>query len=161
MEGWTDEDLVHECLVHWWLRRHRYDPARGANRRTFLNRVSENRLHDIAREVHAQRRRQPVGSRSLDVPATDDGDDLADLIAADAPEPEDEMLTSELGRHLARVRGRLTPRQRVIWDALAADPGRSRTGLARDIGISRDTLYEEIRRISGVCRDAGLREFLD
>jgi hypothetical protein len=33
------EDLIQECLTHWWLQRPRYSAERGASRATFMRRV--------------------------------------------------------------------------------------------------------------------------
>ena len=158
--GLDADDLYQEARLAWWLAEPRHDATRGASRSTFIGRVVENRLRDLAREARAQRRWQPGGTFSLDVPATDDGDDLADLLSDDAQGPEDETLADDLLRQLDAVRQGLPRRQQRVLDALAEDPDRSRAGLARDLGVSRDTLYMDIAAIRAACRDAGLHDLL-
>ncbi len=153
-----EEELVQECLLHWWLQRYRYDEARGANRRTFMNRVCENRLRDLWREMHAARRWSARGTLSLDAPAGDDGDPLIDLLEDDAPRPDVLAEDSELLALIARVRSRLTPRQREILDGFTAS--HTVAAIARELGVHRDTVYEERRRIQNTCRDVGLEDFL-
>ncbi len=43
------DDLYQECLTRWWSQRERYDEARGASRGTFLRRVVQGKLRDLAR----------------------------------------------------------------------------------------------------------------
>lgn len=158
--GHDVDDLYQEARIAWLLAEPKYRPERGASRSTFIGRVVENRLRDLADEARAKRRWQPGGTRSLDVPATEDGDDLADLLSDDAPGPEDETLADDLLRQLDRVRQGLPPRQQRVLDALAEDPDRSRAGLARDLGVSRDTLYVDIAAIRAACLDADLHDLL-
>jgi DNA-directed RNA polymerase specialized sigma24 family protein len=155
---WDERALVQECLTAWWLKRDQYDPARGANRRTFMNRVCESRLLDIARRDRAQRRGGGRRTVSLDVPVTADGDPLIHLLADGSPTPQQEVESSDLASRLANLRERLSGRQRAVFDGLSRE--QPIAGLARDLDVSRDTLYEDIRRIRGLCRDAGLDEFL-
>jgi RNA polymerase sigma factor (sigma-70 family) len=158
--GLDPEDLYQEARLAWWLAEPIYDPSRGASRSTFISRVVENKLRDLLERAHARRRWQPGGPLSLDVPATEAGEDLADLLPDDSPSPEDSALTSDLRRQLEDVRRSLGRRRQRVMDALAEDPDRSRADLARSLGVSRDTLYADIAVIRAACRDAGLRDLL-
>ena len=153
-----EEDLVQECLLHWWLQRSRYDEARGANRRTFMNRVCEHRLWDLWRGAHASQRWSPRGTLSLDAPATEGGDPLAELLEDSAHGPDVLAEYSELLALIARLRSRLTPRQQEVLDGLHVS--RTVAEIARELGVHRDTVYEDRRRIQNACRDAGLEDFL-
>jgi len=155
---WDEESLVQECLTAWWLKRDQYDPARGANRRTFMNRVCESRLRDVARRDRAQRRGGGRRTLSIDVPVTDDGSTLAELLADDVPGPHEEVESDYLASRLSDLRQRLTERQRAFIDGLAEE--QTVAGLARDLGVSRDTLYEDRKQIREVARDEGLEDFL-
>lgn len=158
--GYDRDDLYQEARISWLLAEPQFDSGRGASRSTFIGRVVTNRLRDLARESRAQRRWQPGGTHSLDVPATDDGDDLADLLRDDAPGPEYEAIANDLLRQLDAVRRGLLPRQQQVLDALVSDPDLKRAPLARDLGIARDTLYMDIEAIRAACRDAGLHDLL-
>ena len=152
------EDLYQEGRLAWHRARETYRPDRGASLSTYFGSVVENRLRDLAREARAGRRWSPRGALSLDASIGDDGDPLADFLQDDAPDPAVEAERGELLERIARVRRHLPRRQRDVLDALAED--RPRAGIARDLGISRDTLYEDIRRIQDACRDAGLEDLL-
>src|SRR5688500_7321587 len=80
------EDLVQECLLHWWEQRGSYVAGRGANPRTYMNRVLTNKLRDLRRAERAQRRRGDLHPLPLDEPFHPESDaTLADLLEADAP----------------------------------------------------------------------------
>ena len=156
--GYDADDLYPEGRIVWLRAKHTYRPDRGASLSTYIGRVVEHRLSDLAREGRAGRRSSPRGTLSLDAPVGEDGDPLADLLHDDAPSPDVEAERSEIAERLARVRSRLPRRQRDVLDALGDD--RPRAGIARDLGISRDTLYEDIHRIQDACRDTGLEDLL-
>jgi RNA polymerase sigma factor (sigma-70 family) len=146
-----EQNLIQECLLQWWLKRDRYDSTRGANRRTFMNKVCENHLRGLARRANTQRRgrgRQPL---SLDVPLNEGGDLLADLYPGASPAPDREVEVLDLARQVERFRRRLSQRQREVLNGRLE--GRSNVDLAREIGVSRDTVHEDIKRIQKVARD--------
>jgi RNA polymerase sigma factor (sigma-70 family) len=157
--GHDVEDLYQEGRLAWFRAKDTYRADRGASLPTYIGRVVEYRLSDLARAAGAVRRR-PSRELSLDAPTGEDGDPLIDLLRDDAPSPDVEVEHSDLLERLSRVRGRLPRRQQGIFDALFDEADRSRTGLAREFGVSRDTLYEDMRRIRQVCRDDGLEDFL-
>lgn len=152
------QDLVQECLLQWWLRRGRYDTTRGANRRTFMNRVCENRLRDLWREQRAARRRGLQADMSLEREGDSEPslqDSIADPAAAD---PQHEADLSALRDRLLNVRHRLTARQRALVDALLQ--GFEIGEASAQMGVPRSSLYDELRRLRTPFRDAGLEEFL-
>lgn len=152
------EDLYQEGREAWLRAKSTYRTDRGASLSTYIGHIVENWLRDIARKARALRRSSFPGALSLDAPAGDEGDALADLLRDEAPGPADEAERAEFSERLAEVRRLLSPRQRDVLDALKGHRPKAR--IARDLGISRDTLYEERRRIQDACRDAGLEEFL-
>ncbi len=156
--GHDADDLYQEGRSTWLRAKHTYCADRGASLATYIGTVVENRLRDLARAARAARRWSPGSVLSLDAPIGEDGDPLADLLRDDTPTPDVEAERHEIAERLARVRSRLPRRQRDLFDALGED--RPRAGIAHDLGISRDTLYEDIRRIQDACRDAGLEDFL-
>jgi DNA-binding NarL/FixJ family response regulator len=93
---------------------------------------------------------------SLDQPinSSEDGDTLTrgDLLAA--PPDRD----ADLAMDLYRAREKLTERQRLVIDGLADQV--PVTEIARRIGVSRDTVHEEVKRIRALFTDQGLRDHL-
>ncbi len=152
------EDLVQECLVHWWVQRPRYTQSRGASIETFLRRVVNNKLVDLERGAKAQKRGQGRSPESLDQPLAEDElerDTLGDTIA-DAADTEGEAL---LQASLEAALSRLGPRQRQLLDGLLA--GYPMKQISRQLGVPRGTLYGELERIQRIFRDEGLIPYLD
>lgn len=156
--GYDKDDLYQEGRVAWLRARKHYRADRGTSISTYPSRVVENRLRDLGRRARAARRYSPRGLASLDMQIGEGGDTQADLLRDDAPDPAAEAERTDMADQIDRVRRRLPLRRRDVLDALADDLPKAQ--IARDLGISRDTLYEEIHRIRDACRDAGLEEFL-
>ena len=157
------EDLVQDCLTHWWLQRRRYSAERGASRATFMRRVLKAKLLDIERGERAAKRGGRTQFLSLDgAPGPqEDGPTLAELLPDDDPDwsPEQAAERLALRSHLERVLPLLSRRQRQLVDAL--DSGSSMSEIGRLLQIPRATLYDELQRIKRVFRDEGLEEFLE
>ena len=158
------EELVQECLVHWWQQRKRYAEGRGANRRTFMNRVLTNRLRDLRREEQAEKRRGDREALSLDE-RLDAGEarawSLADLLVDEDvhSRPEEAAKREAIREAIARVRDRLGPRRQALLDGLLAE--QSMSEISRILGTPRASLYDELERIKTEFRAEGLEEFLD
>ena len=158
----SPEDVIQDCLLHWLRQRHRYRSNRGASLQTYMRRVLERFLLDLERKSKAQKRgsgRQPL---SLDFTAPGEGKELplADLIADPDPavQPEERLLNRERSRHIRRALLRLSQRQQLLAAGLAE--GKSMSEMSQLLGVHRDTLYADLRRIKAIFRDDGLAEFL-
>ncbi len=156
--GFDRHDLYQEGRLAWLLAEDTYRRDGGASRATYIGRCVTNHLRDLARRAGAQRRGGRRRALSLDLPVTEDGDSLIDLLADRSPTPHEEAEASDLASRLSHLRERLSGRQRAVLDGLARE--QPIAGLARDLSVSRDTLYEDIRRICEVARDEGLEDFL-
>jgi len=156
--GLDREDLIQEGHLAWLEARDTYRPDRGASRATYLGHVVTNHLRSVVRAERAKKRGAGTRALSLDVPVTEDGSTLAELLADDAPTPHRRVESDELTLRLLSLRQRLTARQRDVLDALADE--RPLRGIARDLGIHHSTVYQDIARIQKVARDEGLEEFL-
>jgi RNA polymerase sigma factor (sigma-70 family) len=159
----TFEDLVQECLTHWWLKRRHYSEARGASLATFMRRVLRARLRDIERRERAAKRGRYTEPLSLDAPLSSDEPNpatLGDLICDGNQERSPEQVAERrvLRDRIEHACQLLTSRQRQLVQGLASDA--SMSDLSRQLGIPRATLHDERRRIEKVFRDEGLEEFL-
>lgn len=159
----TFDDLVQECLTHWWAKRRHYSEDRGASPATFMRRVLKARLSDIERRERATKRGGYTEPLSLDAPLSSDEPNpatLGDLIRDGNQErsPEQAAERRVLRDRIGRAYQLLTSRQRQLVRGLASDA--SMSDLSRQLGIPRATLYDERRRIEKVFRDEGLEEFL-
>jgi DNA-directed RNA polymerase specialized sigma24 family protein len=52
LKAFEFEDLLQECLIHWYLSRTSYKEDRGASIRTYMAKVVKNRLQVMLREQH-------------------------------------------------------------------------------------------------------------
>ena len=152
------DDLYQECLQQWWSQRDRYDEHRGASRSTFLRRVVRAKLQDIARGWKAGKRGSGHRPFSLDAPISrddPDGPTLTEML------PSQERLETDLAGllDLRQITARLSDRQRRIIAGVTA--GMKKTDLSGQLGISRDTLHDELRRIRQTFREEGLAEHLE
>ena len=145
--GPDDEDhLVSACLEHWWKQRDRYDPARGANRQTFLKRITVRRLISLGRSAEAARRGMST------VP-------LGAAVADGHPGPQVVAERNELSRRVRETYETLSPEDQLVARALVSMP--TVAAAARSLGISRQALYRVGTRIKTVFSLAGLEEYLD
>ena len=150
------EDLIHECLSHWWLQRGKYSPERGASKKTFMRRVLQKKLIDIERHEQAQKRKAERQAESLSKPIGDPEDDddltLEDVVASQEPEwaPQEMLDRSTLKERIDEVVPLLTDRQQGLVELLRS--GANVTEASRILGIPRGTLYDEIKRIRELFR---------
>ncbi len=151
------DELYQEGLTLCLSQRDRYEVARGASRGTFLRIVVQGRLRDLARGWTAEKRGSGRLPLSLDAPASahdHQGRTIGEML------PSQERLEADLAGllDLRQITSRLSERQRDIIAGVTA--GMNKTDLSRQLGISRDTLHEELRRIQQVFRDEGLTDHL-
>jgi RNA polymerase sigma factor (sigma-70 family) len=154
--GYDAEDLLQECLIHWFRCRDGYDPKGGASRETYMAFVLERRLHEILRAQLADVRRANQTAVSLDSPADKSEPDrtLGDTLYG--PDPLHDI---PLKLALERVFEDLTPSQRAICIGLLS--GESMAKIAETLGRMRTTLYcDDIKRIRRMFEKAGLEDFL-
>jgi DNA-directed RNA polymerase specialized sigma24 family protein len=150
------DDLMQECLLHWWSQRQRYKETKGASKETFMRRVVKAKLIDIERTMKAGKRGGGQHPLSLDAPLSHEAGQektLGDTLPAG--DTGGEVMSSVMREHLLL---RLAPGQRRL--ALGLEAGMSMSEISKRLDVPRTTLYDERRRIEKVFRDEGLEEFL-
>jgi len=150
------DDLIQECLLHWWAQRQHYKETRGASKKTFMRRVVKAKLIDIERTMKAGKRGGGHHPLSLDGPLSHEAGEertLGDTVPAG--ETESEVMSSVIREGLL---SRLSPGQRRL--ALGLEAGMSMSEISRRLDVPRTTLYDELERIRQVFRDESLEEFL-
>lgn len=148
-----EDELANGCLAHWWRQRHQYNAERGANRRTFLKRVTVNKLRDLHR-----RALRTVRETSLDRASPTGGPLHQRLSSSDVP-PAEVAEQTELRERVQLTVAALAPKDRRVAKAIMET--RSMTEAARRLAVSRPSLYRSESRIRKVFSDAGLDGFLD
>jgi RNA polymerase sigma factor (sigma-70 family) len=152
------EDLVQECLIHWWQQRSSYDQSWGASIETFLRRVVKAKLIDLERGARAQKRGSGRSPGSLDQPLNEDepeSETLGDTIADPANTEWEALHQVSLEAALSR----LSSRQREIIAGLREEYTVSQ--ISKRLGVPRATLYDQLKRIRQIFQDEGLNQFLD
>jgi RNA polymerase sigma factor (sigma-70 family) len=162
IKGYDFGDLVHECLLHWYQKRGKYKPNKGATKKTFMGCVLRRRLQEILREQLADKRRvNQVAERMIVGSDADDTDGDTYYLSEKKQEEEFHLSEDNLGlkSDLANAMARLSPLQREICH-LKMD-GHPMTHISQILNKPRTTLLDEIKRIRRIFFDKGLREYLE
>ena len=151
--GYDFEDLLQECLLHWSARRHLYRPGLGASPSTFLGKILRRKLLDILDREMAQKRR--VNQRASPLPE-EDGDD--ERLAPPLPAVPSGIPHLHLRLAVAEILASLHPGQARLCELLKE--GMTVAAIGRELKKPRPSIYDEMRRIRKIFREAGLQEFL-
>lgn len=153
------EDLLQECLIHWFFIKDQYRPESGTSERTFLNRVTRNKLVDLIRRRGANKRRVLYMSESLDAMGDDEESfGVTEEILMVEEQVVSKITTANLPEAISKATANLSFRQKQICRYLSE--GMSQVKVGEKMNISRATLQDEIKRIREVFRKEGLEEFL-
>ena len=159
------EDIEQELILDLLRRRPKYNPKR-AQRNTFIARVVEHRLATL---IEAQKagirdyRRcrcslnecfEDADGRSVERVDTFDQEDYL-LRTGGQSRPSEEL--SALAIDVAAVLETLPPELRELCRRLKAE---TVTEISRDTGVPRGTIYESIKKLREIFKDAGLRNYL-
>lgn len=150
------EDLVQECVIHWFFMRDRYDKECGANRRTFMSNVIDNKLHDLVRSRRAIKRKTNLVCISLEDPCFEQ---------PDAPKREDREScdghqgTVQVRLDISSVIERLSPLQQEIC-ALLSIEGLSHREIGRRLGKHHDTVSRQIAHIRATFEKENFEKYL-
>jgi len=162
IKGYDFNDLLQECLLHWYQKRGKYKANKGATKKTFMGQILRRRLEEILREQSADKRKvnqiiEPMVVTSSESNSGEDAYDLSDK------KQEEEFRFSEnnlgLKSDLANAMAKLSPLQREICH-LKMD-GHPMTHISQILNKPRTTLLDEIKRVRKIFLDEGLREYLE
>lgn len=153
------EDLLQECLIHWFFIKDQYRPEAGASKRTFLNRVTRNKLTDLIRIKGANKRKVFYLSESLDAMDDERSIGAKERILMVEEKIISKIMTADLPDAVSRVIANLSFRQKQLCRYLSE--GMSLVKAGEKMSIPRTTLQEEVKRIRTEFRKAGLEEYLE
>ena len=155
------EDLVWECVSHWYMVKNTYDERKNASRQTYMGRIIQNKLQDIIRKQTTDKRKIWHHTISLEEKIDDEKDSptLLDQLDADLAtetyrNPSESL---DLRIDLENAKMNLNPKQRKICDMLMKD--HSITDISKILATPRSTIYDEIKRISRIFEDGGLANY--
>lgn len=136
-----------------------YRQESGASERTFLNRITRNKIADLIRRREANRRKVLYVSDSLD--EMDDNEqsiNLKERLLMVEEQIVAKISAANLPEAMAKATARLSFRQKQICRHLSE--GMSQVKVGKMMKIPRATLQDEIKRIREVFRKVGLEEYL-
>jgi RNA polymerase sigma factor (sigma-70 family) len=152
LKGLEFDDLLQECLFHWYLHRSSYREEKGASIKTYMAKILKNKLQLILREQQADKRKAIHEAKSLDEPVGDDETTLADLIA------DEKLLAGDAIRlDVEAVLLTMTPLQQEVCKLLAQEYPVKR--VAELLGKPRSTIRDEIQRIRDIFSRKGLKDY--
>ncbi len=152
------EDLLQECLIHWFFMKDKYRPEAGAIERTFLNRVIRHKLSDIARLKHTNKRKAYFMSESLDVDIGEENDETKEALLMVDEQVAETITAADLPAVIAKAIANLSFRQKQLCRCLMEGMSIAKAG--EKMSIPRTTLNEEVKRIRDVFLKEGLEEYL-
>jgi len=136
-----------------------YRDGEGAEERTFLNRVIQNRLADIARIKGAYKRKTFYMSESLDAMGDDEESiGLKEKALMVEEKIVEKVTVADLPDAIAKATAGLSFRQKQICRYLSE--GMSQVKVGEIMKMPRATLQDEVKRIREAFRKEGLEEYL-
>jgi len=156
------DDLLQECLSHWYFSKDDYSPAAGANIRTFMSRVVEHKLQRLIEKHTAGKRKAGINNVSLNEPISDEegSPTYLDQLSEDESHVSDIHITALLKIDISRTIEKLTPQQQELC-RLLGEEGLSISEASELLKTPRSTLYEDIKRIKSIFQQGNLQEYLE
>ena len=151
------DDLLSECLEHWYRVRNTYRDDGGASKVGYMRVIIRNYLINLAEARQTNKRKIPDEAVSLDAPTMEDEDapTPADIVASQAtPTPREQDLAIDLSEVLED----LTPRQIQICQMRME--GWTIWWISRSLGVHTSTVHVEINRIRKIFTNADLDKYL-
>jgi RNA polymerase sigma factor (sigma-70 family) len=151
LRGIDFEDLLQECLFHWYLKRKGFQEGKGASIKTYMRKVLEHKLQDILKEQLCDRRKIVHFAKSLDEPIDEGDATLGDVIPA-----EEAYRDIDIHIDVEFALSGLSPSQRRICRLLSQ--GYSERGIAKLLGKPRSIIRSEMRRIREIFSEKGFKD---
>lgn len=154
------DDLLQECLMHWYFAKDKYDPSTEASEKTFMASVVKNKLRDIIRILNRQKRKVSQESMSLN-DTISHGEAMPTFldVLSEKQDTKRIFLQRELKIIISKLSQGLTQQQRKLCELLSED-NPNITSIGQLLNIDRVTVYREIKRIRSIFEKEGLKDFL-
>jgi len=149
---------MQECLVHWFFTKDQYRPELGASERTFLNRITRNKLADIVKFEKRNKRKVMYLSASLDAMEETYSVNAKEKVLMKEEQVISKITAGDLPDAMSKVTANLSFRQKQLCRFLMEGISIAKAG--EKMNIPRTTLNAEVKRIRTVFKEAGLEEFL-
>ncbi len=153
-----EDDLVDECLKHWFFVREKYSICEMRDGESFLAKVVTNKLVDLVKNHLRNKREKYFQAVSLDQ-FLEDNSDSPFLAHPIQQSPADASHSAELEQQIGSALSKLTPQQQEIYFALI-DEELTITQISLRLKVHRGTVHNEIKRIRKVFENEGLKKYL-
>ena len=153
------EDHLQECLLHWFFKKDKFDPAREVSLKTFMKSVVRNKLLNILAEKKAKKRTVQMKSISLNDFLEEGETPTMEKFFGVESQTLRMMADQELSSALQKAFCKMSPRQKELC-RLLGEEGLNVSEASKRMSIPRTTLNEEIKRIREVFRKEGLENYL-
>ena len=152
LKGLDFDDLLQECLIHWYLNRAKFRESKGASIKTYMARVLTTHLQLLLRRELYDKRKASHFSESLEKTLGEGEPTLADIFPADEA-------TTEMGMRIdiESALRMLTPLQREICKLL--EDGYPVSRIAEMLGKPRSTIRDKIGKIRELFSQRGLKDY--
>lgn len=149
-----EDDLVDECLKHWFSQRDTVKPEEEEKRRAYMVTIVRNYLCNIVEGRRTKKRNEYYQAVSLNQFLEENPN--SSILAHNPP---DEFQLPELRAKLTNIFQRLNPQQKKVFQALQ-DGDLSVTTISVRLKVHRATVHNEIKRMREIFESEGLREYL-
>lgn len=153
------DDLLQECLIRWLEVRDRYDPARGASKKTYMAKVIASALRKLVEKANTDKRKAIYESASLEEPLNDDEDEFTLKGKLAKEEDISPQAKSELKIDISRVLQKLTPEEQKLCKLLGEE-GLSINEACKYFNKHRSVVYRDVLRIRKLFEEEGLKDYL-
>lgn len=152
------DDLLQECLTHWFFVKDKYDSKREASKSGFMSRVIRNKLTDIVELKQTNKRKLDYLSISLNQALGNDKDSPA-LLDKLEDTSSNLLHKAHLEKDLSETLKKLTSQQKELC-RLLSEEGMNIKKASEHLKIPRSTIYDEIKRIRAIFRKEKLENYL-
>lgn len=156
------DDLLQECLTHWFFAKDQYEYPKNDPPVTLLSVIIKNKLGDLIRQFKSQKRVIIENTLSLDEPLSDKegAPTVLDSLPVDEEYTSNIRIHAELKIDISRAFQRLTQKQRELC-RLLGEEGLSIKEASEVLKKPRGTVYGEIKRIKAIFQKEKLHEYLE
>lgn len=157
------DDLLQECLTHWFFSKDCYEAEKGASQKTFMGKIIRNKLTDIVREREADKRKISRFTVSLDGVSGNNEDSpvLCEKIESNGfTDPQyDPLVDIQLKIDIPKALKKLTLQQKKLC-GLLGEKGLNVKEASKYLKTPRSTVYDELSRIRKIFEKEGLKDYL-
>jgi len=150
------DDLVQDCLIYWFQNEAKYDPSRGASKKTFMAKVIELYLSHRKDALLTKKRKAFFEAKSLDEYFDEDSDSSSENRKYEPSVFKSPNIRIDV---LVAIQ-KLDPHQKEIC-RLIQNEGMSFNQVSKHLNKHHSYVYREVERIKEIFEREGLRGYLN